>query len=227
MTEAIDAALDPDPEVRPLASELERCARCARRRARRRAAAGDRGPRGRARSEHAPAPADRPLPARRQGVAALGLAALIATGAPAPDRAGGAGPGCPRPRPRPPRLRAAARPRPALAGDRRRASRGSPPWSPLLGRPSARCPRSTRRRSPCRASHRSSGSPGLGPVYPALAGLTRGAAGRALLGGIGYLWLAAWEELAHRDAAARPGRRPAGRLDRVRRAPRSATSWHP
>jgi hypothetical protein len=39
---------------------------------------------------------------------------------------------------------------------------------------------------------------GLGPVYPALAGLTRGAVGRALLGGIGYLWLAAWEELAHR-----------------------------
>ena len=42
------------------------------------------------------------------------------------------------------------------------------------------------------------GLAGLGPVYPALAGLTRGAAGRALLGGIGYLWLAAWEELAHR-----------------------------
>jgi hypothetical protein len=39
---------------------------------------------------------------------------------------------------------------------------------------------------------------GLGPVYPALAGLARGAAGRALLGGIGYLWIAAWEELAHR-----------------------------
>jgi hypothetical protein len=35
-------------------------------------------------------------------------------------------------------------------------------------------------------------------VYPALAGLTRGAASRALLGGIGYLWIAAWEELAHR-----------------------------
>ena len=29
-------------------------------------------------------------------------------------------------------------------------------------------------------------------------GLTRGAAGRALLGGIGYLWIAAWEELAHK-----------------------------
>jgi hypothetical protein len=42
------------------------------------------------------------------------------------------------------------------------------------------------------------GLAGLGPVYPALAGLTRGAAGRALLGGVGYLWLAAWEELAHR-----------------------------
>jgi hypothetical protein len=28
--------------------------------------------------------------------------------------------------------------------------------------------------------------------------MTRGAAGRALLGGIGYLWIAAWEELAHR-----------------------------
>ena len=39
---------------------------------------------------------------------------------------------------------------------------------------------------------------GLGPVYPAFAGLTRGAASRALLGGIGYLWLAAWEKLAHR-----------------------------
>jgi hypothetical protein len=42
------------------------------------------------------------------------------------------------------------------------------------------------------------GLAGLGPVYPALAGLTRGAASRALLGGIGYLWIAAWEELAHR-----------------------------
>jgi hypothetical protein len=39
---------------------------------------------------------------------------------------------------------------------------------------------------------------GIGPVYPALAGLTRGAAGRALLGAVGYLWIAAWEELAHR-----------------------------
>ena len=56
---------------------------------------------------------------------------------------------------------------------------------------------------------------GLGPVYPALAGLTRGAAGRALLGGIGYVWLAAWEELARPRPAARPRRRSAGPLDRV------------
>jgi hypothetical protein len=42
------------------------------------------------------------------------------------------------------------------------------------------------------------GLAGLAPVYPALAGLTRGAAGRALLGGIGYLWLAAWEGVADR-----------------------------
>src|SRR5919201_1607985 len=39
---------------------------------------------------------------------------------------------------------------------------------------------------------------GLGPVYPALAGMTRGAASRALLGAIGYLWIAAWEELSHK-----------------------------
>jgi hypothetical protein len=38
---------------------------------------------------------------------------------------------------------------------------------------------------------------GLGPVYPALAGLTRGAAGRAVLGAVGYVWIAAWEELSH------------------------------
>jgi hypothetical protein len=42
------------------------------------------------------------------------------------------------------------------------------------------------------------GIAGLAPVYPALAGLTRGAAGRALLGGIGYLWLAACEEVTQR-----------------------------
>ena len=52
------------------------------------------------------------------------------------------------------------------------------------------------------------GLAGLGPVYPALAGLTRGAAGRALLGGIGYLWLAAWEELADRTLLLGPVEHP-------------------
>src|SRR5262249_49186107 len=49
---------------------------------------------------------------------------------------------------------------------------------------------------------------GLAPVYPALAGLTRGAAGRALLGGLGYLWLATWEELAHRTLLLGPAADP-------------------
>ena len=34
---------------------------------------------------------------------------------------------------------------------------------------------------------------GIGPAYPALAGMSAGTTARALLGGLGYLWLAAWE----------------------------------
>jgi hypothetical protein len=50
--------------------------------------------------------------------------------------------------------------------------------------------------------------PGLAPLmgvlgvaggYPAVAGLARGGAERALLGGVGYLWLAAAEALSGRD----------------------------
>jgi eukaryotic-like serine/threonine-protein kinase len=37
------------------------------------------------------------------------------------------------------------------------------------------------------------GALGLAPAYPALAGLASGAAARALLGGFGALWLCAWE----------------------------------
>ena len=55
------------------------------------------------------------------------------------------------------------------------------------------------------------GLAGLGPVYPALAGLTRGAAARAVLGAVGYVWIAAWEELAHRTLLLGPvGDPPAG-----------------
>jgi eukaryotic-like serine/threonine-protein kinase len=195
MTQAIDAALDPDPEERPLASEL-----------------------GAVLATHVSELDGEPLPPvegidgdafaepRRSpdvlrflpaaGVAALGLAALIATGAPAPVALAALLPGA----------LAFGRPRPAYglqlalvllwlvlgAGEPGVAALvvvlgaplllavidseaiALPGLAPLLGLAS------------------------LGPVYPALAGLTRGGAGRAALGAIGYLWLAAWEELAHR-----------------------------
>jgi eukaryotic-like serine/threonine-protein kinase len=195
MTEAVDAALDPDPEERPLASEL-----------------------GSALAAHITELDGEPLPpiagieggawieSRRRpdlarflpgaGVAALGLAALIATGAPAPIALAALIPG----------VLALGRPRPAFALQLALVflwlviGAGEPGIAALvvvLGAPlllAAIDPKAIA--LPGLAPLL--GLAGLGPVYPALAGLTRGAAGRALLGGIGYLWLAAWEELAHR-----------------------------
>jgi tRNA A-37 threonylcarbamoyl transferase component Bud32 len=195
MTEAIDAALDPDPEERPLASEL-----------------------GGALGAHIGELDGEPLPPiagidddallepRRlpelarflpgAGIAALGLAALIATGAPAPVALAALVPG----------FLALGRPRPAYALQLTLVllwlmiGAGEPGVAALvaaLGAPlllAAIDPEAIA--LPGLAPLL--GLAGLGPVYPALAGLTRGAAGRALLGGIGYLWLAAWEELAHR-----------------------------
>jgi tRNA A-37 threonylcarbamoyl transferase component Bud32 len=194
MTEAIDAALDPDPEERPLASEL-----------------------GSALAAHVPELDGEPLPpvagmdgealaaARRRpefarflpgaGIAALGLAALIATGAPAPIALIALAPG----------VLALGRPRPAYALELALVllwlvlGAGEPGVAALvavLGAPlllAAIDPEAIALPGLAPVL----GLIGLGPVYPALAGLTRGAAGRALLGGIGYLWLAAWEELAH------------------------------
>jgi tRNA A-37 threonylcarbamoyl transferase component Bud32 len=194
LTEAIDAALDPDPEERPLASELES-----------------------ALAAHVTELDGEPLPAvvgidgdewiepRRRleltrflpgaGVAALGLAALLATGAPAPIALAALIPGA----------LALGRPRPAYALQLALVlfwlvlGAGEPGVAALvaaLGAPlllAAIDPEAIA--LPGLAPIL--GLAGLGPVYPALAGLTRGAAGRALLGGIGYLWLAAWEELAH------------------------------
>jgi tRNA A-37 threonylcarbamoyl transferase component Bud32 len=195
MTQAVDAALDPDPEERPLASEL-----------------------GATLAAHASDLDGDPLPPvegfdgdgflepRRQpqlarflpaaGVAALGLAALIATGAPAPVALAALFPG----------FLAMGRPRPAYALQLALVflwlviGAGEPGAAALvlaLGAPlliASIDPEAIA--LPGLAPLL--GLAGLGPVYPALAGLTRGAAGRALLGGIGYLWLAAWEELAHR-----------------------------
>ena len=199
MADAIDAALDPDPELRPLASELEA-----------------------ALAAHvneldgAPLPAveglgafdeDGVLPrrpaAQRRPVPPRSRCGGARPGGPdrhrrpGPDRACGPGPRCARAGASTAGLRAAARPRPALGpGRRRRAGSGGP--DPACSARPCSCRRSIPMRSPFRARRPILGLIGLGPVYPALAGLTRGAAGRALLGGIGYLWIAAWEELAHR-----------------------------
>jgi tRNA A-37 threonylcarbamoyl transferase component Bud32 len=197
MTEAIDAALDPDPELRPLASELEAALA-----AHINELDGDPlpavegfegleefGPRRRALPGVA-----RFLPGA--GVAALGLAALIATGAPAPIALAALIPG----------VLALGRPRPAYALQLALAAlwvligagepgvaalmlvHGAPLLLPAIDPDAIALP----------GVAPILGLVGLGPVYPALAGLTRGPAGRALLGGIGYLWIAAWEELAHK-----------------------------
>ena len=197
MTEAIDAALDPDPEVRPLASELEAALA-----AHINELDGDPLPavEGFDGVEDAPF-RRRPLPGIARflpgaGVAALGLVALIATGAPAPIALAALIPG----------VLALGRPRPAYglqlalvllwtligAGEPGVAALiavlGAPLLLPAIDPDAIALP----------GAAPILGLIGLGPVYPALAGLTRGAASRALLGGIGYLWIAAWEELAHR-----------------------------
>ena len=198
MTEAIDAALDPDPEVRPLASELEAALA-----AHIHELDGD------------PLPpvegidgleADGPCPGARWPGSPASCPGWGGRARPGgadrhrsarPDRAGCPDPRRTRPRPPAARVRVAARPRRALGADRRRRAGGGG-LDPGARRSAARTGDRSRRDRPARSSHPILGLIGLGPVYPALAGLTRGAAGRALLGGIGYLWIAAWEELAHK-----------------------------
>ena len=81
--------------------------------------------------------------------------------------------------------------------DRRRRARDGGSWSPSSVAPLL-IPAIDPEAIPLPGVAPLLGLVGLGPVYPALAGLTRGGRGRALLGAVGYLWLAAWEELAHR-----------------------------
>jgi eukaryotic-like serine/threonine-protein kinase len=195
MTEAIDAALDPDPEERPLASELGAAVAA-------QITELDGEPLPPIEGFDGEAwigPRRRPDLARllpALGVAALGIAALIATGAPAPIVLAALLPGA----------LALGRPRPAYALELALVmlwlliGAGEPGIAALvavLGAPLLIAAIDAEAIAlPGLAPLL--GLAGLGPVYPALAGLTRGAAGRALLGGIGYLWLAAWEELAHR-----------------------------
>jgi hypothetical protein len=196
LTESIDAALDPDPELRPLASELEA-----------------------ALSVHARELAGEPLPPvlrpqdepegrfslRRSppariltalGAGGLTLAALIAGGAPAPVMLAAPVIG----------VLALARPRPAaglglgvvfawfLLGA---AEPGSALVALVLALPLL-APVIAPGAIPLPGLAPPLGLAGLAPVYPALAGLTRGAGSRALLGGLGYVWLAAWEAVADR-----------------------------
>jgi eukaryotic-like serine/threonine-protein kinase len=195
LTEAIDASLDVNSEARPLASELEAVLT-----ANARGLPGDPLP---AVLMPAEEPARRPVrrpPLTRLapavGVALLAAVALIVTGAPAPLVLAAAGPG----------LLALGRPRPALAleaalvvlwiligaGEPGTATLVAVLVLPLL------IPIGDEQAIALPGLAPLLGLIGLAPVYPALAGLTRGAAGRALLGATGYLWLAAWEELAHR-----------------------------
>jgi hypothetical protein len=193
--EVIDACLDPDPEERPLASELEAVLATHIREL-----DGDPLPAVENPGwEEAGAPRSRPNLARllpALGVAALGFAALITTGAPAPIVAAALVPGA----------LAAGRPRPAYALQLTLAllwltigagDPGTAALVALLGAPLL-MPQIEPEAIALPGLAPILGLLGLGPVYPALAGLTRGAVGRALLGGVGYLWIAAWEELAHR-----------------------------
>jgi tRNA A-37 threonylcarbamoyl transferase component Bud32 len=201
LSEAIDAGLDPDPELRPLASELEAVLE-----SHARDLDGDPLPPTRGlEGEEPPVFRRRPdlsrlLPAL--GVASLGLAALIATGAPAPIVLAALLPGA----------LAAGRPRPAyglqlalvvlwlLLGA---GAPGTAAFVAVLGLPLL-APAIDPEAVPLPGAAPILALIGLGPVYPALAGLTRGAAGRAVLGAAGYLWIAAWEELAHRTLVLGP-----------------------
>jgi tRNA A-37 threonylcarbamoyl transferase component Bud32 len=195
LIEAIDAALDPDPEVRPLASELEAVLAAHVNQLDGEPLPAIEGPDGEPALERRRLPrVARFLPAA--GVAALGIAALVATGAPAPIALAALVPG----------VLAFGRARPAYAlqlalvllwvtigaGEPGVAALiavlGAPLLAPAIDPDAIALP----------GAAPILGLAGLGPVYPALAGLTRGAAGRAVLGGVGYLWIAAWEELAHR-----------------------------
>jgi tRNA A-37 threonylcarbamoyl transferase component Bud32 len=195
LTETIDAALDPDPELRPLASELEAGLGVHTRELTDEPLPPVLRPREEAeRSRFHRSPPARILTAL--GVGGLLLAALIATGAPAAVLLAGPLVG----------VLTLARPRPAAglgigvatawlllgAGEAGTALLAIVLALPLLA------PAIAPGGLPLPGLAPLLGLAGLAPVYPALAGLTRGAAGRALLGGLGYLWLAAFEAVADR-----------------------------
>jgi hypothetical protein len=195
LTDAIDGALDPDPELRPLASELE-------------AVLGSHE--GELDGSQLPPvlhPAE-PTPPRDPvgslarfapglSVGALCLAAMVAVGAPPPAMA--AAPLA--------ALVALARPRAGLALGAGvliawlligAGQPGSALVAALLVAPLILIPAGGGGAIALPGLAPVLGVAGLAPVYPALAGLARGAAERALLGATGYLWLAALETAGDR-----------------------------
>lgn len=211
ITDAIDAALDPEPELRPLASELEAalgtlCAELDQ------AALPPVLRPGDPEQLHAAARAPRALArlAPAASILALSVIGLIAAGAPAslllltPAAA----------------LVAVLRPRLGFA----LAVAGTAAWLALgagepgaaltvalLAAPLALLPAAAGNWVALPALAPLLAVSGLGGAYPAAAGLSGGVAARALLGAAGYLWLAAWELgsgrelLLGHDPAAAPG----------------------
>jgi hypothetical protein len=195
LSEVLDACLDPDPERRPLASELEGVLNSY--------APGLDGsvlpPIETAGLEERPRP-HRPLPIMRLapavGTAALCATALLVAGAPPPLLLASPFSG----------LIALARARPALliaaattiawlllgAGEPGAALVVAALVTPLL------LPLGRTKAVALPALAPLLGIAGLAPVYPALAGLTRSAVARALLGAAGYFWLAAAEMILDR-----------------------------
>jgi hypothetical protein len=198
----IDLALDPDPEMRPLASELED------------ALAADAPELGGKRLPAVLRPSD-PEPDRLApptalarvvpaiSIAALALVVLLAAGAPTIAFITAATAGA----------LALGRPRPALAlvsivtvvwlwsgADRP----GAAFLAAFLAAPLIAIPAGTGRAVAMPALAPLLGLAGLGAAYPAFAGLTRGAGGRALLGAAGCLWLGAWEIIADRTLVLGP-----------------------
>jgi eukaryotic-like serine/threonine-protein kinase len=206
LAETIDECLDSDPEARPLASELEAVLEAHAREL-------DGAPlppttpfEGDAIGASAHARPDLTRIAPALGVGGLALCTLIATGAPIPIVGAALAP----------MALAFGRPRPALAlelalvllwlvigaGEAGTAVLVAALAAPLL------LPAIAPEAIALPGLAPLLGIAGLAPVYPALAGLTRGASGRALLGAVGYLWLAAWEELADRTFLLGPAGNP-------------------
>jgi hypothetical protein len=204
VTDAIDAGLDPDPERRPLASELEA------------ALARSQRDLGQERLPPVLRPSDpepdlsvlaggavrRFAPAASVGVLAV-VALLIAGAHPSllavAPLAG---------------LIAIARPRAALAVAVLATSAwlaigadepGAALVVALLSAPLLAIPAGTGAGVALPGLAPALGALGLAPAYPALAGLTAGAASRALLGACGALWLSAWEIGADRTLLAGTG----------------------